>query len=366
VPTSKSKSTTTTPAAAHAAEAAASRIRLDEAKAQAEQDHRAFLDADERQRKVLSSRTSTGEDLAAAEAAVRLAERRRAESAVAVASATRSLVNDSTDLADALITFVEAVLGLMPTAKPYRPCEPLPAPTVVLVQSMASKLDPRSGSLAGEVEVHLHRHRFHRELDPGAFERYVEKHGGPRLTAHALSSIEQDGVYAEVVRLVVAGAFPALPVVAPGNDEHGLRNLAADIVQGVSSRLDHVALDTSRTIVSDRVSGGTRTVAVEVAVVGSPTRKGTTALPSGETVRYGASLDTIRGEVERVALGLDGEAVDGLGRVQSIEVKGASVVEGAGSARAAGQMVVVGESGNSVRVDGVEVRLLFQIASRLP
>jgi hypothetical protein len=366
VPTSKSQSTTTTPAAAHAAEAAASRLRLDEAKAQAEQDYQAFLDADERQREVLSSRTSTGEDLAAAEAALRLAERRKAESAAAVAAAERALVNDSTDLAEALIPFVEEVLGLMPMAQSYQPTEPLPAPTVVLVQRKASKLDARTGSLAGEVEIHLHRHRFHRELAAAAFQSHAERHGGPRLSAYPLTATEQDGVYVEAVRLVVASAFPALPVVAPGNDERGLHNLAADLVAGVVGQVDHVALDTSRKILSDQVSGGTRTVAVQVAVVGSPTRKGTSTTAFGEAVRYGASLDTIREAVGRVALGLEGRAVEGLGRVQSVAVKSASVVEGAGSARAAGQMVVVGESGSSVRVDGVEVRLVFLLASRLP
>jgi hypothetical protein len=308
----------------------------------------------------------TTSDLTEARAAVDLAVLCCKQSAAASAAAERRLVNTSTDLADALTPFVEEVLGLTGTAQPYRPTEPLPAPTVMLVQRTASKLDARSGSLSGEVEVWLYRERFHRQLDAAAFQSHAERHGGPRLSAHPLTATEQDGVYVEVVRLVVNSAFPALPVVAPGNDEDGLRNLAADIVQGVSSRLDHVALDTSRSIVSDRVSGGTRAVTVEVAVLGSPTRKGTTALPSGETVRYGASLDAIRGEVERVALGLDGKAVDGLGRVQSVEVKGASVVEGAGSARAAGQMVVIGESGNRVRVDGVEIRLVFEIASRLP
>jgi hypothetical protein len=363
----KSKSTMSDLAAAHAAEAAASRKRLDEAKALAEQDEQAHREADERLRAVLSSRTSTGDDLAAAEAALRLTERRMSESAAAVAAASRALVNSETDLAEALVPFVADVVGLTPGVQAFVPLSPLPAPSVLLVQRTASRLDPRSGTLSGEVEVLLFREQFHRDLDAAAFERHAERHGGPQVNARPYGATEQDGTLVETVRLVVAGAFPRVPVVAPGHETSGLHNLAADLVQGVTSRLDRVALDTSRAVVSDSVSGGTRTVAVEVAVLGFPTTTGSSSVTFyGDTVRNDRSLDEIRDEIERAALALEDKAVGGLGRVASVTVKGAALVESAGIARPAGRVVFVGTTGGGVPVDGIELRVVFEVVSRLP
>jgi hypothetical protein len=357
----------TDPAVAHVAEAAASRKRLEDAKAQASTDQQSHREAVSHLAHVTSSRTSTTDDLLHAEAAVRLIEQHMAGSAAAVAKAERALVNTSTDLAEAVVPFVEDVLGIRPRVQAFHPTEPQPVPSAVIVQTKAATLDRRSGSLSGSVEVSFTRERLHREMEAAAFQRHAERHGGPTVRAHDGFASEVDGTFTERVRLNVAGVFPALPTVEPGGETEGIRNLCADVLSSVDTRTDGydadrgqrrrlVALDsTARAVVSDKLTRQERCTVVEVTFVGSPTYTDPVSR---------LSLDVIREEVERAARGLVGRAVETLGRVASVSIESSAVVERAGVARAS-HVVVLGST-SGVQVDGIAVRVRFDVRSAVP
>lgn len=366
--TSKKK---TNPAADHAAEAAQREQDYAAAKALHEQDEQTYAAAVEHEAKVKADRASTPDDLARASAAAVLAEQRKAESAAALAQAERRLLNTSTDLADALAPLVADVLGVQPTCQPFTPPSPLPIeaePVALLVQRKAAKLD-RSGSLSGEVEVLLHRKRYHREMDAGAFQRHAERTGSASLSPYSGGTQEHDGVYLDTVRLHVSAVLPEVPTVAPGREERGLTNLRAQVAQQVAQRSTYmhsgplsggdtgkrqgVAVNSTARVVADSTRSGKRSLTVEATFTGWSTVVGTTW-----------NLPTIREEIEQAAKALDGQAVADLGRVSSFEVLDVVMVEGAGVARTSGGTVMLGSPGSGITVDGIAVTVRFVLVQR--
>lgn len=357
-----------TEASAFAADAEQAEAQYAQAKALAEQDEQDLAAAIEHEAAVRNDRSSTPEDLARAVAAVSLTEGHKRDSAAKLTQAARRRINTSTDLGEALVTFVAEVVGVTPTVQPFTPTSPLPVPSLVIVQRKSAQLW-RSGALSGEVEVRFYRERLHREMNAGAFQRHAERHRGLTVTAAHSLGAEVDGVrVVETVRLVVSGVFPELPAITPGSEENGLHHLRADVTQEVGARSSYrhdgplsgadsghrqgISAEGQTSVASDTTTGDTRTMVVDATFTGHPVRSGTTW-----------SLDRIREEIERAALLLDGRAVQGLGRVREVQLKGTKLLEDGKLTPIRDGLVMLGDRGGYTRMDGIAVAVRFVVDS---
>jgi hypothetical protein len=349
------------PATAFAAEAAKRKAEYDEAKAAHEAATQFHAEAVTTLAAAIDSDTSTGDELLRAEADLRVAQARKDRSSERLALAERRLVSTDVSLAKALVPLVSDAVGITATVQPFTPPTPLDVPSLVIVQKKPATLS-RSGALAGDVEVVYYRRKLYSPLTPATLGDHRE------IAANSGSTIElEGGVLVDTIRIVASNVMPALPVIEPGREDRGMANLSAELNARVADKLSDVALDsTSRAVVSDTLSAGKRQTTIELVVLGSPTRIGSSVLPDGRRIDLGTGLDRIAEHVEQAALSLDGKAVEGLGRIASVEVKSSSVIEHAGTARPSGGVAFTGSTTGGVRVDGMAVRVHFVVTSAVP
>jgi hypothetical protein len=349
------------PATAFAAEAAQRKSAYDEAKAAHEAATQFHAEAVTTLAAAIDSDTSTGDELLRAEADLRVAQARKDRSAEKLALAERRLVNTDVSLAEALVPLVSDAVGITATAQPFTPPTPLDVPSLVIVQKKPATLS-RSGALAGEVEVVYYRRKLYSPLTPATL-------GGHRgITANPGSTIElEGGVLVDTIRIVASQVMPALPVIEPGREARGMANLSAELNARVADKLSGVALDsTTRAVVADSLSAGTRRMTVELVVLGYPTKVGSSVSSWGDRINHSTGLDSIEQQIEQAALSFDGKAVEGLGRIASVEIKSASLIEHAGTARPSNKVAFTGSTTSGVLVDGIAVRLHAVIVSAVP
>jgi hypothetical protein len=258
-----------------------------------------------------------------------------------LAVAERQTVNTDTELASALVPFVESVLpGVTPTVLPFRPkVLPTDLPCAVIVQSAPSTHDRRSGHLSGAVQVLYFRTRTHLVIEAGDFEREAQRHDHGVTLSRANGHSEALGeVEIDTIRLSVYGALPAVPEVDFRDTQTVADAVAAEIAYTTGRSSHYTSASTSRMpmdtgqririttspvsarVLDDKRDGDLRRLTVEASVHAAPA----THLPEGMGVTHSECAEA----VAKAAESLRGRSVPRVGNVETVTIVGRENEEG--------------------------------------
>lgn len=185
----------------------------------------------------------------------------------AVAEATRAermQVSTDTSLAEVVAAVVADTLPGVEVLSVSGPVSVEAEEPVCLVrQATPPTLNLVTGSMAGRVEVQLHRRAYHRELDADAIERRVNDTRGLTAKVRNVVTIERGGRHLDTLQVLVTHGTAVVPVIGHEGVSSAANRGASDAVLHATADLFASDTDAEYGVVVGR-SPGQRVPAVEV------------------------------------------------------------------------------------------------------